>query len=146
MLTPQLEQTLQRSLEHANWRHHEYATLEHLLLALLADPDAASALKTCDADLDKLQQGLLDYLNTKLTHIVSRDSASTARPTAGFQRTLQRAAIHVQSSGGTTVNGANLLIALLSERESHAAYFLTEQDVTRARLINALPGAAQRDD
>jgi ATP-dependent Clp protease ATP-binding subunit ClpA len=135
MLTPDLEATLSRSLEHANWRRHEFATLEHLLLALLDDPDAASALRSRHADLDRLRQKIIDYLNTKLTHIVSRDLESKAKPTAGFQRSLQRAAIQVQSGGGGSVNGSHLLIALLSERESHAATFITEEGVTRGELL-----------
>jgi len=135
MLTPDLEATLNRSLDHANWRRHDFATPEHLLLALLDDPDAASALRSRHADLDRLRQKVINYLNTQLSHIVSRDGESKAKPTAGFQRSLQRAAIHVQSGGGGSVNGFHLLIALCSERESHAVHFLTEEGVTRGDLI-----------
>lgn len=145
MLTPELEATLNLALDYANRRRHEFATLEHLLLALLDDPDAAAALRGCNADLSHLRNNLIDYLNTRLRHIVSADRASQAKPTAGFQRALQRAAIHIQTAHRDRVNGLNLLIALFSERESHATYFLSEEGVTRASLLGLPPDPREAD-
>ena len=128
MLSRNLEQSLHRALAHANERRHEYATLEHLLMALTEDPDAVAVLKACGVDLDKLRGDLKSYLDTELRGLVS-NRGGEAKPTAGFQRVLQRAAIHVQSSNREEVTGANVLVALFSERESHAVYFLQEQDL-----------------
>src|SRR3569833_3123721 len=122
-----LEQSLHRALALANERHHEYATLEHLLLSLADDEDAAGVMRACDVDLAALKKSLLNYLDTELKSLVV-DDGEDAKPTAGFQRVIQRAVIHVQSSGREEVTGANVLVAIFSERESHAAYFLQEQD------------------
>src|SRR6201991_1726448 len=135
MLSPKLEQTLHRALAHANERRHEYATLEHLLLALTEDQDAVAVLRACGVDLDKLRSELSEYLDNELANLVT-NRGEDAKPTAGFQRVLQRAAIHVQSSGREEVTGANVLVALFSERESHAVFFLTEQDMTRFDAVN----------
>ncbi len=135
MLSRNLEQTLHRALAEANARHHEYAMLEHLLLAMTEDQDAVGVLKACGVDLVKLRKDLSDYIDTELTDLVS-DSGEEAKPTAGFQRVLQRAAIHVQSSGREQVTGANMLVALFSERESYAVYFLQGQDMTRFDAVN----------
>ncbi|MGH1551913.1 Clp protease N-terminal domain-containing protein [Streptomyces sp. L7] len=113
-----------------NERHHQYATLEHLLLSLIDDSDAAAVMRACSVDLDKLRTSLVNYLETEFENLVT-DGADDAKPTAGFQRVIQRAVIHVQSSGREEVTGANVLIAIFAERESHAAYFLQEQDMTR---------------
>jgi ATP-dependent Clp protease ATP-binding subunit ClpA len=146
-----LEHTLRRALSFANEHRHEYVTLEHLLLALIDDDDAAGVMHACKVDLDKLRTNLDSYLETELDSLVvnNRDHEEP-RPTAGFQRVLQRAMLHVDSSGGREVTGANVLVALFSERESHAAYFLQEQDMTRYDAVNfiahGLPkraGAAQ---
>ncbi|MFO0294490.1 MAG: Clp protease N-terminal domain-containing protein, partial [Rhodospirillales bacterium] len=123
MLSPNLEQTLHRALALANERRHEYATLEHLLLALAEDEDALAVLKACGVDVDRLQSDLRTYVDNELTGLVS-NRGGEAKPTAGFQRVLQRAAIHVQSSGREEVTGANVLVAMFQERESHAVYFL----------------------
>src|SRR6266850_1826073 len=120
MLSPKLEQTLHRALAHANERRHEYATLEHLLLALTEDQDAIAVFRACD---------LGEYIDNQLSNLVG-SATSDAKPTAGFQRVLQRAAIHVQSSGREEVTGANVLVALFSERESHAVFFLQEQEMS----------------
>ena len=125
-----LEQSLHRALAIANERHHQYATLEHLLLSLVDDSDAAAVMRACSVDLDKLRTSLVNYLETEFENLVT-DGADDAKPTAGFQRVIQRAVIHVQSSGREEVTGANVLIAIFAERESHAAYFLQEQDMTR---------------
>ncbi len=135
MLSNNLEQTLHRALGYANERRHEYATLEHLLLALTEDQDAVAVLKACGVDMERLRSQLIDYIDNDLSNLISR-SAGDAKPTAGFQRVLQRAAIHVQSSGREEVTGANVLVALFSERESHAVYFLQEQEMSRLDAVN----------
>src|SRR6202167_2945896 len=139
-----LEQSLHRALALANERHHEYATLEHLLLALIEDQDAAAVMRACNVDLDKLRRSLVAYLESELDNLVT-DGAEDSKPTAGFQRVIQRAVIHVQSSGREEVTGANVLVAIFAERESHAAYFLQEQDMTRYDAVNYIShGIAKR--
>jgi len=139
-----LEQSLHRALALANDRHHEYATLEHLLLALTEDTDAAAVLKACSVDVDVLKKQVVDYVEHELENLVS-DGHDDAKPTAGFQRVIQRAHIHVQSSGREEVTGANVLVAIFAERESHAAYFLQEQDMTRYDAVNYIShGIAKR--
>ncbi|MGZ3289619.1 MAG: Clp protease N-terminal domain-containing protein, partial [Xanthobacteraceae bacterium] len=139
-----LEQSLHRALALANERHHEYATLEHLLLALIDDQDAAAVMRACNVELDKLRRSLTAYLESELENLVS-DGNEDSKPTAGFQRVIQRAVIHVQSSGREEVTGANVLVAIFAERESHAAYFLQEQDMTRYDAVNYIShGIAKR--
>ena len=139
-----LEQSLHRALALANDRHHEYATLEHLLLSLIDDTDAAAVLKACSVDIDVLKKQVVDYIEHELENLVS-DGRDDAKPTAGFQRVIQRAHIHVQSSGREEVTGANVLVAIFAERESHAAYFLQEQDMTRYDAVNYIShGIAKR--
>src|ERR1700722_2869906 len=135
MLSRNLEQTLHRALSLASERRHEYATLEHLLLGLTDDADAATVLKACGVDLDKLRTDLGEFLDKDLAGLAT-DRPGDPKPTAGFQRVVQRAAIHVQSSGRDEVTGANVLVALFSERESHAVYFLQMQDMTRLDAVN----------
>ena len=135
MLSRNLEQTLNRALSLASERRHEYATLEHLLLGLAEDTDAATVLRACGVDLDKLRADLTEFLDKDL-HGLASDRPAEPKPTAGFQRVVQRAAIHVQSSGRDEVTGANVLVALFSERESHAVYFLQLQDMTRLDAVN----------
>ena len=135
MLSRNLEQTLHRALSFASERRHEYATLEHLLLGLADDTDAATVLRACGVDLDKLRQELGEFLDKDLPGLAT-DRPGDPKPTAGFQRVVQRAAIHVQSSGRDEVTGANVLVALFSERESHAVYFLQLQDMTRLDAVN----------
>ena len=130
-----LEETLHRAVAYANQRRHEYATLEHLLLSLTDDQEAAGVMRACDVDLPQLKKNLVNYLDTELKSLVV-ESGEEAKPTAGFQRAIQRAVIHVQSSGREEVTGANVLVAIFSERESHAAYFLQEQDMTRYDAVN----------
>ena len=146
-----LEQALHRALALANERHQEYATLEHLLLALVDDQDAAAVMRACSVDLDTLRRNLVEYIDAELDQSGHRTGArSPSRPPA-FQRVIQRAVIHVQSSGREEVTGANVLVAMFAERESHAAYFLQEQDMTRYDAVNYIshgiakrPGAARR--
>jgi ATP-dependent Clp protease ATP-binding subunit ClpA len=135
MLSRNLEQTLHRALSLASERRHEYATLEHLLLGLTDDTDAATVLRACGVDLDKLRSDLSEFLDKDLAGLAT-DRGGDPKPTAGFQRVVQRAAIHVQSSGRDEVTGANVLVALFSERESHAVYFLQLQDMTRLDAVN----------
>jgi ATP-dependent Clp protease ATP-binding subunit ClpA len=135
MLSRNLEKTLHRALAYANERRHEYATLEHLLLSLTEDQDAVAVLRACTVDLDRLRRDLLNYVDNDLTSLVS-SHVEDAKPTASFQRVLQRAAIHVQSSGREEVTGANVLVAMFAERESHAVYFLQEQEMTRFDAVN----------
>jgi ATP-dependent Clp protease ATP-binding subunit ClpA len=130
-----LEQTLERAVGMANKRMHEFATLEHLLLAMLDDDDAKEVLSACGVDFEKLSADLVAYIDLQLQEIIS-DGKNGARPTAGFQRVIQRAVSHVDSSGRKKVTGANVLVALFSERESNAVYFLQEQDITRYDVVN----------
>ena len=145
-----LEKSLHRALGHANERRHEFATLEHLLLALTDDADAGSVLRACSVDIDDLRRALLDYLDDELSNLVV-DAEEDAKPTAGFQRVIQRALINVQSSGREQVTGANVLVAIFSERESHAAYFLQRQEMTRLDAVSYIshgiakaPGKSQQ--
>src|ERR1700712_4097390 len=139
-----LEQSLHRALALANERHHEYATLEHLLLALIDDQDAAAVMRACNVDTDKLKRNVSSYLESELENLVT-DGGEDSKPTAGFQRVIQRAVIHVQSSGREEVTGANVLVAIFAERETHAAYFLQEQDMTRYDAVNYIShGIAKR--
>ncbi|WP_128293990.1 ATP-dependent Clp protease ATP-binding subunit ClpA [Afifella aestuarii] len=139
-----LELALHRALASANERSQEYATLEHLLLALVDDKDAAAVMRACGVDLDRLKADLTEYVDTELANLVSQ-TEDDSKPTAGFQRVIQRAVIHVQSSGREEVTGANVLVAIFAERESHAAYFLQEQDMTRYDAVNYIShGIAKR--
>ncbi len=135
MLSHQLEQTLHRALHFANVRSHEFATLEHLLLALLEDADAMPVLRACGVAIDELRREVSEFVDHELSGLMG-SGHEEAKPTSSFQRVIQRAAIHVQSSGRTEVTGANLLVAMFSERESHAVYFLQEQDMTRFDAVN----------
>ena len=139
-----LEKALHRALALANERRHEYATLEHLLLSLTDDKDAAAVMKACNVDLDVLRRSLTNYIDNELGQMISAEREDS-KPTAGFQRVIQRAVIHVQSSGREEVTGANVLVAIFAERESHAAYFLQEQDMTRYDAVNYIShGIAKR--
>lgn len=135
MLSRNLEQSLHRALAYATERHHEFATLEHLLLSLLDDQDALAVFKACGVSIDGLRDSLTSFIDNDLEDIVM-ERASEPKPTAGFQRVVQRAVIHVQSSGREEVTGANVLVALFSERESHAVYFLQMQDMSRLDAVN----------
>ncbi len=139
-----LEETLRRAIRAASERSHEFATLEHLLLSLCDDRDAAGVMKACNADLDALKRALVQYIDNDLSALATSDG-NDAKPTTGFQRVVQRAVIHVQSSGREEVTGANVLVAIFAERESHAAYFLQEQNMTRLDAVNYIShGIAKR--
>ena len=133
----ELETTLHNALAQAAQRSHEYATLEHLLFALINDEHASAVIRACGVDVDTLGGQLTDYLDTELTPLKTVESVDP-NPTAGFQRVVQRAILHVQSSGRDEVTGANVLVALFSERESHAVYFLQQQDMTRLDAVSYL--------
>ncbi|MGQ0457429.1 MAG: ATP-dependent Clp protease ATP-binding subunit ClpA [Hyphomicrobium sp.] len=143
-LSKNLESSLHRALEYANARRHEFATLEHLLLALVDDRDAGAVMRACSVDLEQLRARLIEYLDTELKPIVSK-AARDAQPTNSFQRVVQRAIVHVQTSGREEVTGANVLVGILTERESHAAYFLQEQEMTRFDAVQYIAhGIAKR--
>jgi len=135
MLSRNLEQSLHRALGIATEHNHEFATLEHLLLALTDDQDGVSVLRACGVEVDKLRQELSSFIGDDLGDLETAN-LSEPKPTAGFQRVVQRAAIHVQSSGREEVTGANVLVAIFSEREAHAVYFLQMHDMTRLDAVN----------
>src|SRR5512142_2001359 len=143
-LSRSLEQALHRAIKLASDRHHEYATLEHLLLALTDDADAAQVLKACNVDIESLRLSLIKYVDDELLTLVIEDGED-AKPTTGFQRVVQRAVLHVQNSGREEVTGANVLVALFTERESHAVFFLQEQNMTRLDAVSYIShGIAKR--
>ena len=131
-----LEKSIHLAISLANEKKHEFATLEHLLLALIEEKDARRVLEACNVDIKVLTEKLKTFLEEKLDGLISDLEGAEAVPTTGFQRVIQRAAIHVQSSGRTEVTGANVLVAIFAERESHAAFFLQEQDMTRYDAVN----------
>src|ERR1700753_3383642 len=143
-LSRSLEQALHRAIKLASDRHHEYATPEHLLLALMDDNAAAQVMKACNVDLDALRKTVQKYIDEELMTLVIEDGED-AKPTTGFQRVVQRAVLHVQNSGREEVTGANVLVALFTERESHAVYFLQEQNMTRLDAVSYIShGIAKR--
>ena len=140
-----LEKAIHVALAHSNSLKHELATLEHLLLALTEEPDASLVLRACNVDLEKLRTSLTKFITTELKSLVTDVEGSESVPTAAFQRVVQRAAIHVQSSGRSEVTGANVLVALFAERESNAVYFLQEQDMTRYDAVNYIAHGLAKD-
>ncbi|MEO8722198.1 MAG: ATP-dependent Clp protease ATP-binding subunit ClpA [Sphingobium sp.] len=132
-----LESTLHHALTHASERHHEYATLEHLLLALIDDEHASKVMQACGVDIGELSDAVTQYLDTELDSLKVEGDTDPS-PTSGFQRVVQRAILHVQSSGKDEVTGANVLVALFSERESYAVYFLQQQDMSRLDAVSFL--------
>ena len=140
-----LEKAIHAALALANARRHEFATLEHLLLALIDEPDAARVMKACSVDTDELRTTLVEYIEDDLSNLITEIDGSEAAPTAAFQRVIQRAAIHVQSSGRTEVTGANVLVAIFAERDSNAAFFLQEQEMTRYDAVNFIAHGLAKD-
>lgn len=147
--SPSLEKALHQALTYANERHHEYATLEHLLLALIDDADAAAVMGACNVNLEVLRKNVSDFVDNDLANLITGYDEDS-KPTSSFQRVIQRAVIHVQSSGRDEVTGANVLVAIFAERESNAAYFLQEQEMTRYDAVNYIshgigkrPGSSQ---
>lgn len=140
-----LEHAIHAALAMANDRKHEFATLEHLLLALLDEPDTETVLRACSVDMTDLRKTLTDFVDHDLSNLITDIEGSEAVPTAAFQRVIQRAAIHVQSSGRNEVTGANVLVAIFAERESNAAYFLQEQEMTRYDAVNFIAHGVAKD-
>ncbi len=140
-----LEQAIHNALALANERRHELATLEHLLLSLIDEPDAARVMNACGVELEELRGALAKFIDEELESLISDVDGSEAAPTTGFQRVIQRAAIHVQSSGRSEVSGANVLVAIFAERESHAAYFLQQQNMTRYDAVNFISHGVAKD-
>ena len=136
MLNKDLEISLNLAFRQAKDSRHEFMTVEHLLLALLDNPSAIDALKACGADIAKLRQELNDFIVDTTPVIPTGEESRETQPTLGFQRVLQRAVFHVQSSGKSEVNGSNVLVAIFSEQESQAAYFLKKSDITRLDIVN----------
>ena len=140
-----LENAIHQSLHFATERKHELATLEHLLLALCDETDAARVMSACGVNVDDLRGKLTKFIDTELDTLFNDVDGIEATPTTAFQRVVQRAAIHVQSSGRQEVTGANVLVAIFAERESHAAYFLQEQDMTRYDAVNFIAHGVAKD-
>src|SRR3970282_1077603 len=154
MIAQELEVSLHTAFMEARQKRHEFITVEHLLLALLDNPSASEVLRACAADMDELRKLLGDFV-TEHTPILAGDDVDT-QPTLGFQRVIQRAILHVQSSGKKEVTGANVLVAIFGEKDSHAVYFLHQKGVTRLDVVNyishgiskvpqAAPGKAEQE-
>ncbi len=137
MFSKDLEQTIGQCYKRAREARHEFMTVEHLLLALLDNPSAQAVLKACGADFQRLRTDLEQAIEASVSHLAEDDGRDT-QPTLGFQRVLQRAVYHVQSSGKKEVTGANVLVAIFGEKDSHAVYFLNQQDVSRLDVVNYL--------
>ena len=138
MLSRELEETLRRAMGNASVRMHEFATLEHLLLALTEDSDAFEVLTACKVDIEELRKRLNEYIEVELASIVTHSEGVDVQPTASFQRVIQRAIIHTQSSGREVATGANVLVSIFSERESHAVWFLKSLNMTRLDAVSYL--------
>jgi ATP-dependent Clp protease ATP-binding subunit ClpA len=141
----ELEQTLHNALGEASRRRHEYATLEHLLVALIDDEHASKVMTACGVSRDELRASVKHYLDNELGALVA-DTSTDPTPTSGFQRVVQRAILHVQSSGRDEVTGANVLVALFSERESYAVYFLQQQDMSRLDAVTYISHGVGKGD
>ena len=134
--TKSLEKSISNAFALASEKNHQYVTLEHLLFSLMDEEDAINVMKACSVDIGLLRENLEHYIDNELDNIVNSEKLSDPQPTAGFQRVIQRSIVHVQSSGKSEVTGANILVSLFAERESHATYFLQEQEVTRYDVVN----------
>ncbi|MFD2110986.1 ATP-dependent Clp protease ATP-binding subunit ClpA [Thiorhodococcus fuscus] len=152
MLSKELEFSLNRAFKEARAKHHEYMTVEHMLLCLLDNPTAAKVLRACGADSDRLRKEISSFIE-ETTPLIPESEDRDTQPTLGFQRVLQRAVFHVQSAGKKEVTGANVLVALFSEQDSQAVYLLNQQDVTRLDVVNFIshgiskvPGESQEDE
>src|ERR1700694_5705039 len=135
MIAQELEVSLHMAFVEARQKQHEFITVEHLLLAMLDNPSAAEVLKACGVDLEELRGVLTDFINEHTPRLSPHSDADT-QPTQGFQRVIQRAILHVQSSGKKEVTGANVLVAIFGEKDSHAVYFLHQKGVTRLDVVN----------
>ena len=137
MFSKDLEQTIGQCYKRAREARHEFMTVEHLLLAMLDNAAALAVIKACGGDAQRLRNDLEQAIEASVSRLPEDDGRDT-QPTLGFQRVLQRAVYHVQSSGKKEVTGANVLVAIFGEKDSHAVYFLTQQDVTRLDVVNYL--------
>ncbi|MGI0116419.1 ATP-dependent Clp protease ATP-binding subunit ClpA [Zooshikella sp. RANM57] len=153
MLNKDLEVTLNLAFKDARAKRHEFMTVEHLLLALLDNEAALKVLRACGADMDRLRRDLTEFVDSTTPLIPSNEQERETQPTLGFQRVLQRAVFHVQSSGKKEVTGANVLVAIFSEQESQAVYFLKQQTIARIDVVNYIahgiskvPGTSDQDD
>ena len=135
MIAQELEVSLHMAFVEARQKRHEFITVEHLLLALLDNPTAAEVLRACAANIEELRKSLTDFINAHTPTVAGNEEIDT-QPTLGFQRVIQRAILHVQSSGKKEVTGANVLVAIFGEKDSHAVYFLHQQGVTRLDVVN----------
>ncbi|MDC1408060.1 ATP-dependent Clp protease ATP-binding subunit ClpA [Candidatus Puniceispirillum sp.] len=142
MLSRELEETLRRAMSNAASCSHEFATLEHLLLALTEDSDALEVLHACNVDIDELVKKLGEFIEIELASIVDPEGNVDVQPTASFQRVIQRAIIHTQSSGREVATGANVLVSIFSERESHAVWFLKSLNMTRLDAVSFISHGA----
>jgi len=136
MLSKELELTLNLAFKDARTKRHEFMTVEHLLLALLDNEEAVDVLRKVGADLDKLRQDLVSYIDSTTPLLPEDDADRDTQPTLGFQRVLQRAVFHVQSSGRKEVTGANVLVAIFSEQESQSVHLLKQQNIARIDVVN----------
>ena len=144
-LTPSLERSINSSLTLAHERSHEYATLEHLLLALIDDKEAQTVIQACNADIDKIRDVLTQYIDDELNELVVEQNTGNVYPTAAYQRVLSRAIMHVEHSKKEEVTGANVLVSILNEKESHAAYFLEENGVSKFDATNFISHGVTKD-
>src|SRR5690349_23940928 len=135
MIAQELEVSLHMAFVEARQKRHEFITVEHLLLALLDNPTAAEVLRACAANIEELRKALADFITAHTPTVAGTEEIDT-QPTLGFQRVIQRAILHVQSSGKKEVTGANVLVAIFGEKDSHAVYFLHQQGVTRLDVVN----------
>ncbi len=145
MLNKDLEKTLNEAFKLARDERHEFMTVEHLLLALLDNSSAHEALNSCGADVEQMRKEIRAFINQTTPLIPRDDEDRETQPTLGFQRVLQRAVFHVQSSGNTEVSGANVLVAIFSEQESQAAYFLKKAEISRLDVVNFLSHGVRKD-
>src|SRR5512138_1386120 len=152
MIAQELEVSLHMAFVEARQKRHEFITVEHLLLALLDNPTAAEVLRSCGANMDELRKSLSQHVSEQTPRIAADREVDT-QPTLGFQRVIQRAILHVQSSGKKEVTGANVLVAIFGEKDSHAVYFLQQQGIARLDVVNYIshgitktPTAAQGKD
>src|SRR5215510_12648515 len=135
MIAQELEVSLHLAFVEARQKRHEFITVEHLLLALLDNPSAAQVLRACSVNINELRKELSQFINDHTPKVGGSDDIET-QPTLGFQRVIQRAILHVQSSGKKKVNGANVLVAIFGEKDSHAVFFLQRQNITRLDVVN----------
>ena len=135
MIAQELEVTLHMAFMDARQKRHEFISVEHLLLAMLDNPSAAEVLRACGANLEAMREQIVKFIDEHTPKVGGEDEVDT-QPTLGFQRVIQRAILHVQSSGKKEVTGANVLVAVFGEKDSHAVYFLSQQGVTRLDIVN----------